>query len=74
MIPRRDLSLLSNRLAEGGGRRIPETALERDYCLSWSLVGLACSPLRDHLAFKGGTALKTCYFPDYRFPKTWISR
>ena len=67
MIPQRDLSLLSNRLAERGGRRIPETVLERDYCLSWFLVGLSRSPLRDRLAFKGGTALKKCYFEDYRF-------
>lgn len=67
MIPQRDLSLLSNRLAKQGGRRIPETVLERDYCLSWFLVGLSRSPLRDRLAFKGGTALKKCYFGDYRF-------
>lgn len=67
MIPQRDLSLLSNRLAERGGRRIPETVLERDYCLSWLLVGLSRSPLRSRLAFKGGTALKKCYFWDYRF-------
>ena len=67
MIPQRDLSLLSNRLAERGGRRIPETVLERDYCLSWFLVGLSRSPLRDRLVFKGGTALKKCYFEDYRF-------
>ena len=67
MIPQRDLSLLSNRLAERGGRRIPETVLERDYCLAWFLVGLSRSALRDRLAFKGGTALKRCYFEDYRF-------
>ena len=67
MIPQRDLSLLSNRLAERGGRRIPEVVLERDYCLSWMLVGLSRSPLRGRLAFKGGTALKKCYFGDYRF-------
>jgi predicted nucleotidyltransferase component of viral defense system len=67
MIPQRDLSLLSNRLAEQGGRRIPETVLERDYCLSWFLVGLSRSGLRERLAFKGGTALKKCYFGDYRF-------
>jgi predicted nucleotidyltransferase component of viral defense system len=67
VIPQRDLSLLSNRLAEQGGRRIPEAVLERDYCLSWFLVGLARTPLRDRLAFKGGTALKKCYFGDYRF-------
>jgi predicted nucleotidyltransferase component of viral defense system len=67
MIPQRDLSLLSNRLAEQGGRRIPESVLESDYCVSWFLVGLSRSPLRDRLAFKGGTALKKCYFAGYRF-------
>jgi predicted nucleotidyltransferase component of viral defense system len=67
MIQQRYLSLLSNRLAEEGSRRIPETVLERDYCLSWFLVGLSRSALRDRLAFKGGTALKKCYFGQYRF-------
>lgn len=67
MIPQRNISLLSNRLAREGGRRIPETVLERDYCLAWFLVGLSRSPLREQLAFKGGTALKRCYFGDYRF-------
>ena len=67
MIPQRNLSLLSNRLARGGGRRIPETVLERDYCLAWFLIGLSRSSLREHLVFKGGTALKRCYFGDYRF-------
>ncbi len=55
MIPRRNISLLSNRLAKAGGSRIPEAVLERDYCLAWFLVGLSRSPLRDVLAFKGGT-------------------
>lgn len=67
MIPQRNLSLLSNRLARAGGRRIPEAVLERDYCLAWFLVGLSQTSLRDHLVFKGGTALKRCYFGDYRF-------
>lgn len=67
MIPQRNLSLLSNRLARGGGRRIPEAVLERDYCLSWFLAGLSTTSLIDHLAFKGGTAIKKCYVPDYRF-------
>jgi predicted nucleotidyltransferase component of viral defense system len=67
VIPQRNLSLLSNRLARAGGRRIPEAVLERDYCLSWFLVGLSRSPLHERLLFKGGTALKKCYFPDYRF-------
>jgi uncharacterized protein len=67
MIPQRNLALLSNRLASGGGRRIPEAVLERDYCLAWFLVGLSRVPLHKRLAFKGGTALKRCYFGDYRF-------
>jgi predicted nucleotidyltransferase component of viral defense system len=67
MIPQRDLSLLSNRLARKGGRRIPEAVLEKDYCLSWFLVGMSATPLREILAFKGGTAIKKCYIPDYRF-------
>jgi len=67
LIPQRNLSLLSNRLAREGGRRIPEAVLERDYCLSWFLIGLSYSPLKDILLFKGGTCIKKCYFPDYRF-------
>jgi predicted nucleotidyltransferase component of viral defense system len=67
MISPRNLSLLANRLAKAGGRRLPEAVLERDYCLAWFLVALSMTPLRDRLAFKGGTALKRCYFGDYRF-------
>lgn len=67
MIPQRSLSVLSNRLAKGGGRRLPEAVLERDYCLAWFLVALSRTPLRQRLVFKGGTALKRCYFGDYRF-------
>lgn len=67
MIPQRNISLLSNRLARKGGRRIPENILERDYCIAWFLVGLSRSSLCNLLVFKGGTALKRCYFGDYRF-------
>jgi predicted nucleotidyltransferase component of viral defense system len=67
LIPSRSLSILANRLAAGGGRRIPERVLERDYCLAWFLVGLSRSRLCRQLAFKGGTALKRCHFADYRF-------
>lgn len=41
--------------------------LERDYCLAWFLAALAKSDLKPVLGFKGGTALKRCYFADYRF-------
>jgi predicted nucleotidyltransferase component of viral defense system len=67
LIPQRNISLLSNRLAADGGLRIREDVLERDYCLAWFLNAMAESDLRTVLAFKGGTALKRCYFADYRF-------
>lgn len=47
---------------------IPWEVLERDYLLSWLLAGIGqIDVLRDTLVFKGGTALKKCYFGDYRF-------
>ena len=47
---------------------LPWEVLERDYLLSWILAGISHVPaLRDSLVFKGGTALKKCYFGDYRF-------
>jgi predicted nucleotidyltransferase component of viral defense system len=67
MIPQRNLSLISNALVSAGGRRIPEAVIERDYVLAWFLTGLAGHPLREVLAFKGGTALRRCWFDDYRF-------
>ena len=41
-----NISLLSNRLAAGGGLRIREDVLERDYCLAWFLNAVAESDLR----------------------------
>lgn len=67
MIPQRNISLISNTLTTAGGRRIPEAVIERDYVLAWFLTGLAGHPLRDVLAFKGGTALRRCWFENYRF-------
>ena len=47
---------------------MPWEALERDYLLSWVLAGISrTEDLRKTLVFKGGTALKKCYFGDYRF-------
>jgi predicted nucleotidyltransferase component of viral defense system len=44
------------------------TVVERDYVLSWVLAGLyRPAVLAERLVFKGGTALRKCYFPDYRF-------
>ena len=47
---------------------IPFYVLERDYLMSWVLAGISQVPLLfDTLVFKGGTALRKCYFGDYRF-------
>jgi uncharacterized protein len=50
MIPQRNISLISNTLMSAGGRRIPESVIERDYVLAWFLTGLAGHPLREVLA------------------------
>jgi predicted nucleotidyltransferase component of viral defense system len=47
---------------------LPWEVVERDYLLSWLLAGITQVPsLRDTIVFKGGTALKKCYFGSYRF-------
>jgi predicted nucleotidyltransferase component of viral defense system len=60
---------LRTRLQEARHRLgLPWEVLERDYLLSWMLAGIyQVDALRGVLAFKGGTALKKCYFGDYRF-------
>lgn len=49
--------------------QVPWEVIERDYLLSWILQGIYSSEkLASKLIFKGGTALKKCYFgDDYRF-------
>ncbi len=47
---------------------IPWEILERDYLLTWILAGIGqVEELRESMIFKGGTALKKCYFGEYRF-------
>ncbi len=42
--------------------------IEKDYIISWILAGIAANEsLQRSLIFKGGTALKKCYFGNYRF-------
>ncbi len=59
---------LRTRLQEARKRLgLPWEVLERDYLLSWVLAGIAqVDSLRETLVFKGGTALRKCYFGDYR--------
>lgn len=47
---------------------IGENIVEKDYILGWILWGIASNEiLKDKFAFKGGTALKKCFFDTYRF-------
>lgn len=42
--------------------------IEKDYALSYVLAGIvSIDELKQGLVFKGGTALKKCYFGEYRF-------
>jgi len=62
MITLDELKRLSGQLS------VDVTVLEKDYCLGWFLKGLSeNSVLHENLAFKGATAIKKTYFPDYRF-------
>jgi predicted nucleotidyltransferase component of viral defense system len=59
------------------------TAVLKDYALSYILAGIAAVPeLARSLAFKGGTALRKCFFSTYRYsedldftaiPPTWTA-
>lgn len=47
---------------------LTDEVIEKDYVLGWLLAGIAAEPsLRDQWVFKGGTALRKCYFETYRF-------
>ncbi len=61
MISPAEVAKLAHRLA------VSDRVIEKDYVLSWLLIAIAENDLRNGLAFKGGTALKRIYYPDYRF-------
>ncbi len=47
--------------------KLRDTQIEKDYVISWVLNGISSSGyLKERLIFKGGTALRKIYFPDYR--------
>jgi predicted nucleotidyltransferase component of viral defense system len=47
---------------------IPFHSTEKDYVIGWALWGIANHPtLSKEFVFKGGTALRKCYFKEYRF-------
>ena len=46
---------------------VPAPTVERDYILSHVLAAVADCDQAERIAFKGGTALRLCYFEDYRY-------
>lgn len=53
---------------EASKNNIREDIIEKDYVLGWVLWGITSNEkLKSNLAFKGGTALKKCFFDTYRF-------
>ena len=61
MIPQSEISRTAAR------EKKLDKVIEKDYVITWILLGLAESKLKNLLAFKGGTALKKMYLPDYRY-------
>ncbi|MCL4473764.1 MAG: nucleotidyl transferase AbiEii/AbiGii toxin family protein [Actinobacteria bacterium] len=56
----------TRRLAAAKG--VDLMVIDLDYALGWLLAGLfSDSAIRDSWIFKGGTSLKKCWFPEYRF-------
>ena len=61
MIPLAEINVASDRF------HVPAETIEKDYVLSWILLCLSKSKLRDHFVFYGGTAIKRIYFEEHRF-------
>ncbi|MDE0177404.1 MAG: nucleotidyl transferase AbiEii/AbiGii toxin family protein [Gammaproteobacteria bacterium] len=57
-------ALITRRAAEDG---VPAPAVERDYVLAHIVAALGNLGDDHGLVFKGGTALRLCYFDDYRY-------
>ena len=54
------------KLAEQQG--VAKTTIDKDWALGHFVDAIFSVPVcREQLVFKGGTCLKKCYFPDYRF-------
>jgi len=48
--------------------KVPKSQLDKDWVLGYLLYSIITTPeLKNKIIFKGGTCLKKCYFPDYRF-------
>ena len=48
-------------------QKIALGVVEKDYALTWILYGLSKTEFKKNFVFKGGTALRKIYFPDWRY-------
>lgn len=62
------LPLKKKLIKEAEKKRVKLDVIQQDYLLSWILASISKNnTLSQNMLFKGGTALKKCYFGDYRF-------
>ncbi len=61
MIPVAELK----RIAANNG--VALSVVEKDYALTWILSALSKTKYKEQFVFKGGTALRKIYFPDWRY-------
>jgi len=61
MIPLSEIDSVTNKF------QVPAETIEKDYVISWILLCLSKSDLKDNFIFYGGTAIKRIYFEDHRF-------
>jgi predicted nucleotidyltransferase component of viral defense system len=54
-------------LAVATDRKLQPTTVEKDYVLGWLLRSISEHSVLSRWVFKGGTALKKCFFETYRF-------
>lgn len=49
-------------------QNVPKSTIDKDWVLGHFIDAMYSIPVcRDNLVFKGGTCLRKCYFPEYRF-------
>ena len=61
MIPAREILALRDEW------QLRADVIEKDWELGWILAGIAAHPGLTSWIFKGGTALRKCYYETYRF-------
>lgn len=62
------LMITSNELKRiAAKQKVALGVIEKDYALTWVLCGLSKTEFKKNFVFKGGTALRKIYFPEWRY-------